>query len=293
MNWLITKETAGKEIKAFLKHEGRFSKRLIIKAKSEGGKILVNNEKKTVRYILQENDILEVILPPEKPAARMKAENISLDIVYEDAQILVVNKPAGIATIPSRHHPSGTIANGLLYYYKTNKIKATVHVVTRLDKDTSGLMLIAKSQHCHSLLSLAQREYEIERTYQAIVYGKLKDDVGTINQPIGRQPNSIIKRQVREDGQEAITHFTVLERTENKSKVKINLETGRTHQIRVHFETMGHPLVGDDLYDGEHAGMNRQALHCSCIAFHHPYSGEKVQIKAPIPLDMKELMTES
>src|SRR5699024_10161257 len=143
------------------------------------------------------------------------------------------------------------------------------------------------------LLSLAQREYEIERTYQAVVYGKLKDDVGTINQPIGRQPNSIIKRQVREDGQEAITHFTVLERTENTSKVKIKLETGRTHQIRVRFVTMGHPLVGDDLYDGEYAWMNRQALLCSCIAIHDPYSGEKVQIKAPIPLDMKELMTES
>src|SRR5699024_12253588 len=116
-------------------------------------------------------------------------------------------------------------------------------------------MLISKSQHYHSLLSLAQREYEIVRTYQALVYGKLKDDVGTINQPIGRQPNSIIKGQVREDGQEAITHFTVLERTENKSKVKINLETGRTHQISVHFATMGHPLVGDDLYDAEHVVM--------------------------------------
>src|SRR5699024_898476 len=117
MNRFITNETARKENNALLKHEGSFSKRLILKANAEGGKILVNNEKKTVRYILQENDILEVILPPEKPAARMKAENISLDIVYEDAQILVVNKPAGIATIPSRHHPSGTIANGLLYYY--------------------------------------------------------------------------------------------------------------------------------------------------------------------------------
>lgn len=293
MNWLITKEMAGKDIKAFLKHEGRFSKRLIIKAKSEDGKILVNNEKKTVRYILQENDILEVILPPEKPAARMKAENILLDIVYEDAHILVVNKPAGIAAIPSRHHPNGTIANGLLYHYKKNDIKATVHVVTRLDKDTSGLMLIAKSQHCHSLLSLAQREYAIKRTYQAIVCGNLKDNAGTINQPIGRQPDSIIKRQVREDGQEAITHFTVLERTNNKSKVKINLETGRTHQIRVHFATMDHPLVGDDLYDGKLAGMNRQALHCSYIAFYHPYTGEKVQFQAPIPLDMKELMIES
>src|SRR5699024_12760662 len=106
---------------------------------------------------------------------------------------------------------------------------------------------------CHSLLSLAQREYEIERTYQAIVYGKLKDDVGTINQPIGRQPNSIIKRQVREDVQEAITHFTVLERTKKKSKVKINIETGRIHQIRVHYATMGHPLVENDLYDVKHA----------------------------------------
>src|SRR5699024_11147258 len=110
MNWLITQETAGREIKAFLKHEGRFSTLFIIKEYLEGGNILVKYEQKTVRYILQENDILEVILPPEKPAARMKAENISLDIVYEDAQILVVNKPAGIATIPSRHHPSGTIA---------------------------------------------------------------------------------------------------------------------------------------------------------------------------------------
>src|SRR5699024_12303841 len=130
---------------------------------------------------------------------------------------------------------------------KTHYIQAAVHVVPRFDIVTSCLIIIAKSQNCDSLFSHAQSEYEIERAYRSIVYGKLKDDVVTINQPIGRQPNSIIKRQVREDGQEAITHFTVLERTENKSKVKINLETGRTHQIRVHFATMGHPLVGDDL----------------------------------------------
>lgn len=290
MKWKITKEMAGIQVKEFLRVEGRFSKRLIIKAKSEAGKILVNDEKKSVRYILKEKDLLEIILPPEQPAVGMVSENIPLDIEYEDAHLLVINKPAGIATIPSRHHPTGTIANGLLYYYEGNGIEATVHVVTRLDRDTSGLMIVAKNQHCHSLFSRAQRANEMERKYKAIVTGKISTLEGIIQQPIGRHPDSIIERVVRKDGQRAITHFSIKERYENATLVKVVLETGRTHQIRVHFASIGHPLVGDSLYGDKSSEINRQALHCSEVVFHHPYTGEKIQLNASLPSDMKDLI---
>ena len=193
--------------------------------------------------------------------------------------------------IPSRNEPFGSLANGLLYYYDTIKVQATVHTVTRLDRDTSGAVLIAKSQYIHSLLSTMQRQYEIQRTYIAIVSGRVKLDQGTISASIGRKADSIIERTVLDTGgQHAVSHYRVLERFKQQTLVEITLETGRTHQIRVHMAYLGHPLVGDSLYGEASTSIKRHSLHCAELSFPHPVLNESINIKIPLPADMKEIV---
>lgn len=262
------------------------SKRLIIKAKQQNGAILINGEHRTVRYLLQYGDILEVVFPPEEISPYLQPESLALEIVYEDEDVLVVNKESGMPTMPSRIHTSGTLANAILYYYQKQGLPYTVHIVTRLDKDTSGLVLIAKHQYSHSFFSMMQRKNEIQRIYTAIVHGEMKNKQGLIDQPIGRHPSSIIERIVTSDGQEARTFYHVKQKTDTLSFVHVQLETGRTHQIRVHLSSIGHPLVGDDLYGGNREMIKRQALHCSELSFIHPFSQEELTLFARLPDDM-------
>lgn len=286
MEWLIDASQQGKFIRTFLQEIGGFSKRLLIKAKSPEGNIAVNGEKKTVRYMLQTGDVLQVTLPQEVVAERMQTEAIPLDIMYEDDSLMIIDKPAGVATIPSRHHPTGTIANGLLHYYKTKQLPYTVHIVTRLDRDTSGLLLVAKHQYSHSLLAALQKSQQIDRTYLAIVHGNLREAVGRIDAPIGRKAGSIIERIVTPEGQTARTHFEERQQGKDCTLVELTLETGRTHQIRVHMAFLGHPLLGDDLYGGEKHVISRQALHCSRLVFPHPLTGEILRFSSALPREM-------
>lgn len=291
MEWYIEKETEGMLIRQFLIDKLTLSNRLIKRLKAHDRGIVVNGEEKTVRHVLQQGETLRLQFPPEKISAFMQPENIRLHIVYEDEHVLVIQKRAGVATIPSYHHPSGTVANGILHYYKKQDIPYTVHIVTRLDRDTSGLLLVAKHQYSHSLLSNMQRNNGIKRTYQAIVLGHLEKKSGTIALPIGRKQNSIIERTVAENGQHAITHYKVVEEYDRHSLVEVHLETGRTHQIRVHFSHIGHPLLGDDLYGGEVGMIDRQALHCAHIQFVHPFTNERVTFSAELPEDMTRIKT--
>lgn len=290
MKWTILETDNGMMLRDYLIHTLQFSSRLVKKVKSTEGRILINGEPKTVRYLLKTGDTLEVHFPQEKRSASVLAENIPLDIVYEDEHILVVNKNAKMPTIPSKLHPNGTLANGILFYYDEQNIPFTVHVVTRLDKDTSGLVLIAKHQYAHSVLSDLQRVNEIERTYIAIVHGRLQKKEGTIDLPIARNPHSIIERIVSHSGKKAVTHYKVLEEVEEYSVVQIRLETGRTHQIRVHFSHIGHPLVGDDLYGGKLEQIKRQALHCASIRFVHPFTKKEMVFSSKMPEDMNLLL---
>lgn len=290
MRWIIKQTEAGMLIREFLSSEAAFSKRLIIKAKSEQGQICVNGSAKTVRYKLQAEDILTVQLPEEKIAPYMQKEAASLDIMYEDKDVLIINKPSGLATIPSRKQPGQSIANRLLYYYEMHELPYTVHIVTRLDRDTSGLILVAKHQYCHSLLAAMQKRQEIYRTYRAIVAEEIKQDIFTINQPIGRKEGSIIERAVTKEGKEAITHGKVLDRYKTHSYIQLQLETGRTHQIRVHLAYIGNPLLGDDLYKGDTTCINRQALHCHKLYFIHPFTKQEVEITSQIPDDMNRIV---
>lgn len=287
LSWVITEREEGMLIREFLLQKALLSNRLLIKAKQAEGAILVSGVKQTVRYVLKAGDELTVIFPPEEVSAYLVAEDNHLDIVYEDDALLIVNKPANLPTMPSRTYPSGTLANRIIAYYKRHDLPFTVHIVTRLDRDTSGLVLIAKHQYSHSFLSLMQRKNQIMRHYQAVVHGKMKQTEGLIDAPIGRHPDSIIERMVTEAGQKARTFYQIKNQSESKTFVHVQLETGRTHQIRVHFSYLGYPLLGDTLYGGKRDEIERQALHCGEIRLIHPFTKEKIQIQAALPSDMQ------
>lgn len=293
VKWTITNEYDGMLVRDYLQQVQGVSRRILKEVKFAGGEIRVNGKAQSVRFSLGTGDQLELKLPPETIGTCMYPETMPLSVVYEDDGVLVIDKPAGIATIPSMNQPSGTIANGVLAYYKQQRIPFTVHVVTRLDRDTSGLLLIAKHRYSHSLLSRLQREGKVKRHYQAIVEGTLPMNQGTINKPIGRKQGSIIERTVTETGKQAITHYHVIQETAAHSLVDVNLETGRTHQIRVHFSHIGHPLVGDDLYGGTSNVIDRQALHCYQIEFEHPFTREVMRFNSAIPEDMNRLINQN
>ncbi|MUK90566.1 RluA family pseudouridine synthase [Ornithinibacillus sp. L9] len=291
MKWTITKKCNGMLIREFLKTEHSFSRRIIKAIIYDGGKILVNGTPKTVRYQLNTGDVLTIQFPEEQKGTYMKPEEVPLNIVYEDEAVLVINKQAGIASIPSLHHQSGTIANGVLAHYQQTNVPYTVHVVTRLDRDTSGLLLIAKHRYSHSILSSFQKQGLVKRKYYAVVEGLVEQQAGTIDANIGRKENSIIERAVMEEGQRAITHYSVKNKGSGHSLLDIELETGRTHQIRVHFSHIGHPLAGDDLYGGKLKHIKRQALHCYQLMFLHPTTKKRVTFTSPLPEDMGTIVS--
>ncbi len=289
IEWEVTKSEDNMLLREFVKEKG-ISRAALTDIKFKGGNLMVNGMDETVRYMLSRGDKVTVCFPVEKRSEEMVAEDIPLTIIYEDDYVLVVNKPANLPTIPSREHPTGTLANALLYYYDKHCISSTVHVVTRLDKDTSGLLLVAKNRYVHHLLSQQQKEKSVKRIYKAIVHGELVHNKGTIDAPIGRSTTSIIEREVSEDGQDAVTHYEVKKALSDMTLVTVTLDTGRTHQIRVHFAYLGHPLIGDDLYGGKVEKIKRQALHSAELSFYHPFLKRTMNFHAPLPKDMEELV---
>ncbi|WP_070119728.1 RluA family pseudouridine synthase [Bacillus marinisedimentorum] len=286
----IHRAAEGMLIREFAAKNLSISKTLLTDVKFKGGRILVNGSEENVRYRLKEGDVLTIELPPEERSPSMPAEPIDVPIVYEDDELLVVDKPAGIPTIPSREHPGGTLANAVLAYYDKTGVPGTFHAVNRLDRDTSGLLIIAKNRYVHHLFSLQQRKHLIKRTYTAIAEGRVNPECGVIDAPIGRKGDSIIEREVRTDGQRAVTHYEVDSIHGHLSVLKLKLETGRTHQIRVHLADIGHPLAGDDLYGGSRAGINRQALHSSALVFYHPIEQRMYSFRSGMPEDMRQLL---
>ncbi|QGH35611.1 RluA family pseudouridine synthase [Gracilibacillus salitolerans] len=289
MKWKVSKQYDGLLLREYLLEVRGISRRILTAIKFEGGKLLVNNSNVTVRHPLSENDEVEVIFPPENRSELLVPEPIPIDIVYEDEDILVLNKAPHITTIPSSHHPSNTLANGIIHYYDQQQVPYTVHVVTRLDRDTSGLLLIAKHRYSHSILFQDQHECTVNRRYQAIVAGHLTEKKAVLDNPIDRAPDSIIERMVASTGKKAVTHYQVKDELKDISLVEIKLETGRTHQIRVHFSSIGHPLIGDSLYDGDTTKLKRQALHCHKLAFNHPLTKERMEFEIPLADDLEEV----
>ena len=290
MKWNINEEHRGMSVRDFLRDIGGLSRRILISAKSAEGKILLNGRPVTVRERLEEGDVLEVELPPEPISKWLFPQPMDLSIVYEDDALLVIDKAAGIPVLPSPLYQSGTVANGLLAHYEKIGNPHTIHIVTRLDKDTSGLLLIAKNRLSHSLLAKSLQRDAIHRKYLAIVERELREEEGEIDAPIGRKPGSIVEREVTPDGKEALTLYKVVARLDGYTLVEVELKTGRTHQIRVHFSHLGHPLLGDDLYGGKKDLLERQALHCHQLTFFHPFTNEQVTIESELPYDMEEVV---
>ncbi|MFJ5765479.1 RluA family pseudouridine synthase [Lysinibacillus sp. NPDC093210] len=274
--------------------EWQISKRALTAIKFDGGLLTVNGTEQNVRYPLHIGDQVEVKFPPEEKSDGLAIEYGKLAVIYEDEALLVLDKPAHQSTIPSREHPTKSIANDVCGYFEQQSLASTIHIVTRLDRDTSGLLCIAKHAHIHHLMGLAQRLGEVSREYEAIVHGHLAEDWQSIVAPIGRKETSIIEREVRQDGQYAHTDVTVLQRFsvqgEPMTHIRLKLHTGRTHQIRVHMSYLGHPLVGDDLYGGSRKLIDRQALHCVSLCLQHPLTKEKHYFTSPIKDDMQRIL---
>lgn len=290
LEWTAQAADQGKLLRDFLK-EKEISRAALTDIKFKGGFISVNGQEMNVRYIVKNGDLVRVAFPEEVPSAGMKGEMIALPIVYEDDYILIVNKPSGMNTIPSREHPNGSLASGLIGYYEQNGIAATTHIITRLDRDTSGLVLIAKHSHVHHLFSKQQRAGGVSRTYEALAEGSFDQDEGKVEEPIARKSDSIIEREVHPDGQYACTFFKVIGRYNGFTHIRLRLLTGRTHQIRVHMTHISHPLLGDTLYGGNRELISRQALHCRKIQFFHPFLQKEMHFSADLPDDMAQILT--
>ena len=217
-------------------------------------------------------------------------EDIPLDIIYEDEYYLAVNKPSGMLVHPTQNHSSNTLANGVKFYFISKGLDIPVRFANRIDMDTSGLVVIAKSGVSHSAIAEQFSEVSCKKIYLAIAEGCFGTASGTIDKPIGIDDDNPIRRTIREDGQECITKYEVLEQFKKNALIKLNLITGRTHQIRVHLSSIGHPLLGDKLYDGSMQYIQRQALHAYEMIFKHPYNNNEIKLQAKLPQDMLGLI---
>lgn len=287
----VSSDFEGRKIREFLRGDMGLSSRLINGAAIDK-RIFVNDIPVKKNHKIHEGDIIKVDLK-KKESQNIEPEEMELDIVYEDDDIIVVNKKPYTVVHPTRSHQSGTLANGLTYYFRESGQDCIVRLVSRLDRDTSGLIIIGKNQYAHMELSKDMQENKISKRYIAIVHGELKEDEGTIDLPIYRpEVEGTLKRIIDDRGQRSITHYKVLEKINGYSVVECLLETGRTHQIRVHLSHLGCPIVGDSLY-GNEEDVNiipRQALHAYGLDFKSPRSKKELSLRAELPEDIKNLI---
>lgn len=269
------------------------------------GFVTVNGEIRPKNYKLGEGDDVEIEYPEPVPSEAV-AQDIPLDIVYEDGELLVVNKPKGMVVHPAAGNYTGTLVNALLYHCKDglSGINGVIRpgIVHRIDKDTSGLLVVAKNDEAHNSLALQIKEHKADRVYRAVVIGNPKEESAVIDKPIARHPSDRKKMAIVQSGREAITHYKVLERYSGYAYCEMRLETGRTHQIRVHMASIGHPLVGDTLYGGgntrfekKHTGLfegqrSGQALFASSLGFIHPQTKEYMRFEAQSPEWLEDIL---
>ena len=276
-------------VKEVLKAEFSMSDRLLLKLK-KSDKIYLNGNITSVNHPVFENDLIECYLDYEEDNSNIVPTGMALNIIYEDEAYIVVNKPAGIPVHPSMDHYTDSLSNGIAFYFNQIGLKKKIRPVNRLDKDTSGIVIFAKNEYIQECLVRQMKSKAFVKRYISVVSGHLDNLEGTINAPIARKDGSIIERCVNEAGDVAITHYKVIKRQPDFDIVECILETGRTHQIRVHFAYLGHCLLGDSLYGTASNLTNRQALHAYEVEFIHPLSKQKVKYIADIPKDLYKLM---
>ena len=291
ITYTIDNASTGLRIEQYLRRRG-YSYQNLARLKKMRESILLNGAWTYMRTAVKDGDILTVHIQEPESSPNIPPVKLPLDIVYEDEDIVVVNKPAGMPVHPSLNNYENSLANGLMYYYQEQGKPFIFRCTNRLDRDTSGLTVVAKHMVSSSILSSMGMRHEITREYLAIVRGALKPSEGTIDAPIGRTGSSLIERKIDfENGERAVTHYRVVEEQNGHNLVSLILETGRTHQIRVHMKYIGHPLVGDYLYNPDMEYIDRQALHSHRLSFTHPVTGEKMEFTAPLPTDMRKILS--
>lgn len=277
------------DVKSYLIQKKCYSSRLLRQIKREEGKILLNEQYLSLSTLLNKGDTISVFFPVETNF--IQPEKIPLDIVYEDDEVLMINKDPFLVTHPTSGHPSGTLANAVAYYFKQQHIQAKMRFVSRLDQDTSGIVTVAKNKYVHHYIQSQMGTESVQKEYITYIHGHLFQDSGIIDAPIARSEVDPALREVSTLGKKSITTFQVLKKYKNASKVKINLITGRTHQIRVHMQYLGCPVIGDHLYADHELPdylIKRQALHATKIRVPLPKKG-LIEINAPLKEDLVEL----
>ena len=295
---IVNEENEGKRIDVFIFRVQKDISRSMVQMLIENDNIKVNNKKTKYSYKVKLNDEIEITIPEAKKSD-LQAQDIPLDIIYEDKDIIVINKPKGMVVHPANGNPDGTLVNAVMNVCKDSLsgIGGEIRpgIVHRLDKDTSGAIIVAKNDKAHINLSEQLKNHEVKKTYLALVRGIIKENEATINMPIARSKKDRKKMDVDKNGKEAITHFKVLERYKNKyTLLQINLETGRTHQIRVHLSHIGYPIIGDEVYsNGKNEwNVSGQCLHAWKLEFNHPVTGKLISLEAEIPEYLKNIIKE-
>ncbi len=293
--YIVKAEDGETTVKMILRKRLGFSSRLTRKLKTEGT-VLRNGRPVKLFADVIEGDVIQVDLPEER--CSFIPQDIPINVAYEDDDLLIINKQPGVVVHPTRGHPVGTISNGLMRYMEKTNTSFKIRFVNRLDRDTSGLLIVAKNSHAQDVLVQQMQKNKVKKIYRAVVHGIINEEHGTIDLPTGRPDSDDIHRAVMADGQPSVTHYEVEERFfDAKAEgggytlVKLRLETGRTHQIRVHMSHIGHPLVGDTLYGHEDPEMiDRQALHAASLEFEQPVSGAAAVCTADLPEDMQNML---
>ena len=285
LSYQIDKDEHYDNVLHVLKEQFLLSDRLITKLK-KANKIYLNSLPTSVTV----GDTVSVLIDFEEDNSNIVASNIPLNIIYEDDYLLVLNKPANIAIHPSILHFDNSLSNGVKFYFDKLGLKKKIRIVNRLDRNTSGIVILAKNEYIQECLIKQMKTNEFKKEYLAIAKGILESKSGTLNFPIARKEGSIIERTVSSDGDSAITHYDVVKEFNNLSLVHIVLETGRTHQIRVHFSHIGHPILGDTLYGSPSELINRQALHSYKLTFIHPVTKKELILESSLPNDIKNII---
>ena len=283
----VDEASVGTRLDVFISNEFENKSRSYIQGVIEGGAATVNGKCRKSNYKLKLDEIITLDIP-EPVELNVEAENIPLDVLYEDSDVIVINKPQDMVVHPAPGNYSGTLVNALLYHCRDlSGINGILRpgIVHRIDKDTSGALVVAKNDNAHNSLAMQLKDHSMTRSYLALVEGIIKDDEGCVDQPIGRHTTDRIKMAVVQNGKKAVTHYKVIERFENYTLVECNLETGRTHQIRVHMAKIGHPLVGDLIYGFKKQRFNLkgQVLHAKRLGFIHPSTNEYIEFVSPLP----------
>ena len=293
--YIVSQEEKGKRLDTYIPSVDTDITRTSAQRLIEDGNILVNGKNAKVSYKIQENDKISVEIPEPKQI-ELKAQNIPIEIIYEDSDIIVVNKPKGMVVHPANGNPDGTLVNAIMAICKDSLsgIGGEIRpgIVHRIDKDTSGLLIVAKNDNAHVKMSEQIKNHEVKKTYIALVRGVLKKNEATIDMPIGRSTSDRKKMAVNKNGKNAITHIKVLKRFDKYTLLKVNIETGRTHQIRVHLSHIGYPIVGDYTYSN---GKNEfdvigQCLHAQKLEFKHPITQKDMCLEAELPQYFKDIL---